>query len=96
MSIMKGIGMLHSTLTSKGQTTIPAPVREALNLKPGDKISYQVEGDRVTLRLRPSALSLKGILSSQKGAGLSFAQIRAAAAASPASRARAAKLGWGR
>ena len=37
--------MLHSTLTSKGQTTIPSEVREALNLRPGDKISYEVAGN---------------------------------------------------
>jgi AbrB family looped-hinge helix DNA binding protein len=80
-------------LTSKGQTTIPAPVRDALNLKPGDKIIYELEGDRATLRRWHGAAALKGILAAKKGAGLSFAQIRAAAAASPKSRARASKMG---
>ncbi len=50
--------MPTSTLTSKGQTTIPKAVRRHLGLKPGDKIRFLVENDgRVvvlpaTLRLR--------------------------------------------
>ncbi len=34
--------MLLSTLTSKGQATIPAAIREALSLKPGDKIIFEI------------------------------------------------------
>jgi antitoxin PrlF len=34
--------MLASTLTSKGQTTIPAEVRKALNLHPGDILTFKV------------------------------------------------------
>jgi len=37
-------------LTSKGQATIPEPIRRRLKLSPGDKIAFAVEGDRVTLR----------------------------------------------
>jgi antitoxin PrlF len=73
--------MLHSTLTSKGQTTIPSEVREALNIRPGDKISYEVTADRVTLRAHPGTRSLKGALASRKGKGLSFSQIRTSARA---------------
>jgi antitoxin PrlF len=42
--------MITSKLTSKAQTTIPAPVRAALRLKAGDELVYSVEGDRVILR----------------------------------------------
>jgi antitoxin PrlF len=42
--------MITSRLTSKAQTTIPAPVRTALRLKAGDELVYNVEGDRVILR----------------------------------------------
>jgi len=38
-----------SKLTSKGQTTVPQSVREALRLKPGDGIVYRFEGERVFL-----------------------------------------------
>jgi len=74
--------MLHSTVTSKGQTTIPGKVRKVLRIKPGDRLEYVVEGDRATIRVHPGIRSLKGALASKKGKGLSFAQIREAAAAS--------------
>jgi antitoxin PrlF len=41
--------MITSKLSSKAQTTIPAPVRGALRLKVGDELVYRVEGDRVIL-----------------------------------------------
>jgi len=39
-----------------------------------------LEGDRVTIRVHPGTRSLKGALASKKGRGMSFAQIREAAA----------------
>ncbi len=39
--------MLESTITSKGQTTLPRRVRDCLSLKPGDKVRYIIEGDSV-------------------------------------------------
>jgi antitoxin PrlF len=41
---------LVSRLTSKGQATIPVSVRNALRLKPGDRVAFQVTGQKVTLR----------------------------------------------
>ncbi|MGQ0593824.1 MAG: AbrB/MazE/SpoVT family DNA-binding domain-containing protein [Gammaproteobacteria bacterium] len=41
--------MITSKLTSKAQTTIPQPVRAALHLREGDKLIYQLEGERVIL-----------------------------------------------
>jgi antitoxin PrlF len=72
--------MLHSTVTSKGQTTIPGAIRDALHIKPGDKLEYAIEGDHAILRVHPGLRSLKGVLASSKGSGKSFAQIREAAA----------------
>jgi antitoxin PrlF len=72
--------MLHSTVTSKGQTTIPRKIRKALRIKPGDKLEYAVEGDHVTVRVHQGIRSLKGLLASKKGKGMSFAQIREVAA----------------
>jgi len=34
-----------STVTSKGQTTIPGEIRRLLKLKPGDRIAFVVEAD---------------------------------------------------
>lgn len=73
--------MPHSTVTSKGQTTIPGTVRKALRIKPGDTLEYLVAGDHATLRVHPGTRALKGVLASKKGRGLSFAQIREAAEA---------------
>jgi AbrB family looped-hinge helix DNA binding protein len=72
--------MPHSTVTSKGQTTIPAKIRKALRIKPGDKVEYELQGDHVTIRVHLGTRSLKGVLASKKGKGMSFAQIREAAA----------------
>lgn len=41
--------MITSKLTSKAQTTIPRPVRNALRLVEGDEIAYIIDGDRVIL-----------------------------------------------
>ena len=41
--------MITSKLTSKAQTTIPLPVRQALRLAEGDELAYHIEGDRVVL-----------------------------------------------
>ena len=41
--------MITSKLTSKAQTTIPLPVRNALRLSAGDELLYRIEGDRVVL-----------------------------------------------
>jgi len=79
--------MFHSTVTKKGQTTIPGKVRAALRIKPGDKLEYAIAGDQVTIRVHQGTGALKGALASDKGHGLSFAEIREAAAAT-ASRER--------
>ncbi|WP_263808678.1 AbrB/MazE/SpoVT family DNA-binding domain-containing protein [Salinibacter sp.] len=55
--------MPTSTLTSRGQTTIPKPIREALGLQPGDRVEFTLEEDRVLLRRAGADLSaLDGLL----------------------------------
>lgn len=45
-------------LTSKGQTTIPKPVRNALNLRPGSVIDWEVVGpNEVRLRVKTRNLA---------------------------------------
>jgi antitoxin PrlF len=41
--------MIKSRITSKAQTTIPLPVRNALRLAEGDELVYTIEADRVVL-----------------------------------------------
>ncbi len=53
-----------STVTSKGQTTIPAPIREFLHLSAGDRIEFIAQDDGRVL-IVPATLdagALKGIL----------------------------------
>jgi antitoxin PrlF len=53
----------HSRLTSKGQTTIPAEVRDYLGLRPGDRIVYAMKDGKVELRAKNRrAVDLIGIL----------------------------------
>ncbi len=48
-----------AVLTSKGQMTIPKEVREALSLKPSEKIAIVVEDDHAVLKpLRQSILDI--------------------------------------
>lgn len=42
--------MIHSRITAKSQTTIPRAVRSALGVGPGDELSYEIDGDQVTVR----------------------------------------------
>ncbi len=34
--------MIESAITSKGQTTLPKPVREALGVRPGGRVRYVI------------------------------------------------------
>jgi len=47
-------------VTSKGQVTIPASVREALDLREGDEVLFRVERSRALLAKTPDFLSLAG------------------------------------
>jgi AbrB family looped-hinge helix DNA binding protein len=52
----------YSTVTRKGQTTIPAEVRDRIGLKAGDRLTYKVCGEgEFTVRVEPGVSSLLGI-----------------------------------
>ena len=56
--------MPTTTLTSKGQVTIPKAVRDVLNIKAGDRLDFIIGGDgRVTVQAGSvSARDLRGLL----------------------------------
>jgi antitoxin PrlF len=56
--------MAASTVTGKGQTTIPGEIRRHLKLKPGDRVEFVVGPDgKVTLvPVTIEVSSLKGML----------------------------------
>ena len=48
--------MIESTITSKGRTTLPKAVREALSLQAGDRVRYIVMDNEVMiLPVRPTS-----------------------------------------
>ena len=52
----------QSTVTSKGQATIPAPLRKKLRIKPGGKIIFEDQPNGVMLNRVPDISELKGSL----------------------------------
>jgi len=59
--------MAISTLTDKGQTTVPQEIREALKVKPRQQLTWSLgEDGTVIVRPQPSALDLFGSLKSSK------------------------------
>jgi antitoxin PrlF len=54
--------MPTSTITSKGQTTVPKEVRDALHIGPGDRLSWEVRGGKVAITTeRPGLFRWEGI-----------------------------------
>lgn len=48
--------MPTSTITSKGQTTVPKEIREALNLEPGDKLTWEMRGGHIAITTERAGL----------------------------------------
>ena len=51
--------MITSTMTTRGQTTIPKAVRDALGLRVGDRVSYTIRGGVAELRPMRSVVRLR-------------------------------------
>jgi AbrB family looped-hinge helix DNA binding protein len=56
--------MPRAKLTTKGQITIPKPVRDALGIRPGDRVNFHVREDgTITVDAETVDLrSLRGVL----------------------------------
>ena len=80
---------MHATITSKGQITLPKPIRDKLHLKPGDKIEFVLDDDD-GLRVTPVTVSitqLKGMVPAPTSP-LSLEEMDAAIAKAAATRSR--------
>lgn len=55
---------MEATITSKGQVTLPKPIRDRLNLKAGDRIAFSMEdnGRLVVTPVTGSVMDLAGML----------------------------------
>lgn len=72
---------MESTLTIKGQATIPKAIRDHLRLKPGDRVKFFVhpDGSVVLLPKRPAA-ALRGIVKSRRRRPVTIEAMNRAAA----------------
>ena len=57
---------LVTTMTQRGQVTVPAEVRRLLGLKPRDKVAFEIADDQV--RLVPARFTLESAFGSVKPA----------------------------
>ena len=69
---------MESSLTSKGQVTIPKEARDHLNLKPGDRVKFFIYPDgRVAILPVLPATALRGMLKSNKGRAVTLEEMDA-------------------
>ena len=61
-----------TTITQKGQITIPKSIRDALRIKMGQKISLELEREKEEIRIRvfPDILQLAGTIKVKKNKGV--------------------------
>lgn len=57
-----------STVTTKGQVTIPKEVRDLLHIHPNDKIDFVIEGGRAILVPVKTLRELRGAVAARPGA----------------------------
>lgn len=51
-----------STVSSKGQVTLPAQVRKKLRIAPNDRVTIEAVDDTIVIRRAPDLFELKGFL----------------------------------
>lgn len=68
-----------TTVTRKGQITIPADVREALKIHTGDRVAVSVEGNRIQLQVVGSVVLRTAGSLATVGPSLSAEELRRAA-----------------
>lgn len=70
--------MTESTITAKGQTTVPADIRQAIGGAPGTRLVWHVLSDgRLFVRVKnKTAEDVKGILKAPKDKRLSIDEMR--------------------
>jgi AbrB family looped-hinge helix DNA binding protein len=55
------VRMLESTITRKGQVTIPKAIRDRLGVKEGEKVLFVMRGEEVVLKVvKGTILDLRG------------------------------------
>lgn len=60
--------MTISTISTKGQITLPADMRRKLKIKPKDRVILEVEGDSILIKKANDFFELEGFLGPAKSA----------------------------
>ena len=78
--------MSTSTITRKGQVTIPKDIRQALELREGERVLFVQRGDEIVIKvLRGNILDLKGSVKARRRPE-DFQKVRSAAKVAVAQR----------
>lgn len=77
-----------ASVTSKGQVTIPAEVRDYLEVKTGDKLLFIRDADRVYIERLPGKATSREVFGSLNRPGQPILDVDKARAEARASRAR--------
>lgn len=66
-----------SSISVKGQVTVPKSIRQSLNLKTGDRVTFVADGDKaIMISMKDDFFSLKGILKKyRKGKPMSIREM---------------------
>ena len=73
--------MTEATITSKGQVTIPKPVRDALGLEAGDRIEFvSTDQGYLVVPAKRDLKSLRGLFKGRRAKPASLQEIKAAIA----------------
>ena len=73
---------MESSITTKGQATIPKPIREHLGLQPGDRVKFFMHPDgTVVLLPKIPATALRGIAEASSARHVTIEQMTEAAVA---------------
>ncbi|MDP1526901.1 MAG: AbrB/MazE/SpoVT family DNA-binding domain-containing protein [Rhodocyclaceae bacterium] len=63
--------MLSSSVTTKGQVTIPAELRARLGIQPGDRVGFTEDEGRLVLQRQETAItSVFGLVKAKHGVDL--------------------------
>lgn len=80
--------MQESTVTVKGQTTLPRDVRAALGLSSGDRVRYVILDGEVRILKARSVKELRGVLARPDQRPVSLDQMEEAIGAAASGRAK--------
>jgi len=72
--------MISSTISKRGQTTLPKEIQDALRAEPGQKLIYEIHEDSVMIKIHPGVMdSFASLAKSGVPSKATWADVRQAA-----------------